>query len=170
MIRVEVIGLAIDLRQQPVILLKPIDDPVRAQKVMPVWIGSQEAASILAAVQGTAVERPLSHDLMASLLRATDSRVERVAIPRLSEDTFYAEIDLVTPAGSETLDARPSDAIALASRVGAPVWVADDVFDEVGVETEVQDDDEEAEIAEFREFVEQVEPEDFKIDPDDDRA
>ncbi|MGO1544232.1 MAG: bifunctional nuclease family protein [Gulosibacter sp.] len=163
MIRVEVLGLAIDVQQRPVILLKPSDDALRMHKAMPVWIGSQETTSILAAVQGTDVGRPLSHDLMATLLRETDSTIERVTIPQLVDGTFFAEIDLVTPKGKKTLDARPSDAIAVAVRVGASVWVADDVFDEVAVDTEVDPEStEEEEIAEFRDFMDHVDPDDFK--------
>lgn len=163
MILVKVSGLAVDARQQPVIMLQAIDDQARAAKVMPVWIGAQEATSILAAVQGLSVGRPLSHDLMATLLRSTESRIENVVIPRIVDGTFFAEIELVTPKGSEVLDARPSDAIALASRVGAPVWVAEAVYDETSVEAEVEEEseDEEAKIAEFRDFVEHVDPEDF---------
>ncbi|GAA4283383.1 bifunctional nuclease family protein [Brevibacterium daeguense] len=162
MIRVKVYGVAVDVSQQPVILLQAIGDPERAGRVMPVWIGPQEATSILVAVQGASIGRPLSHDLMATLLRSTDSRIDYVVIPRITEGTFYAEIALVTPKGTETLDARPSDAIALASRVDAPLWVAEDVYDQVSVETEVQSEDEEEEIAQFRDFVEHVDPEEFQ--------
>lgn len=165
MIRVTVLGLAIDVQQRPVILLGPVDDATRAGKAMPVWIGAQETASIVAAVQGTAVGRPLTHDLMATLLETTKSHVARVTIPQLVEGTFYAEVELVTPDGTHVLDARPSDSIALAVRVGAELWVADDVFDEVAVDTEnAPEPTEEEEIAEFRDFVEHLDPDDFKTD------
>lgn len=165
MIRVRVLGLAIDVQQRPVILLGPVEDPVRADKAMPVWIGAQETASIVAAIQGTSIGRPLTHDLMATLLEATNSRIERVTIPQLVDGTFYAEVEVVTPNGKRVLDARPSDSIALAVRVGAEIWVADDVFDQVAVDTEASPDStEEAEIAEFRDFVEHVDPDDFKTE------
>ncbi|MDJ1370345.1 bifunctional nuclease family protein [Gulosibacter molinativorax] len=167
MIRVTVLGLAIDVQQRPVILLGPIDDPARSDKAMPVWIGAQETASIVAAVQGTNIGRPLTHDLMATLLEVTESRIERVTIPRLEEGTFFAEVELVTSKGKHILDARPSDSIALAVRVGAEVWVADDVFDEVAVETDAAPQPtEEEEIAEFRDFVEHLDPDDFKTEED----
>lgn len=165
MIRVTVLGLAIDVQQRPVILLGPVDDAQRSDKAMPVWIGAQETASIVAAVQGTNVGRPLTHDLMATLLEATDSRIQRVTIPQLVDGTFYAEVELVTPSGKRVLDARPSDSIALAVRVDAEIWVADDVFDEVAVETDpASEPTEEEEIAEFRDFVDHVDPDDFKTE------
>lgn len=167
MIRVTVLGLAIDIQQRPVILLGPVDDTVRVGKAMPVWIGAQETASIVAAVQGTNIGRPLTHDLMATLLEATDSHIERVTIPQLADGTFYAEVELTTPNGKRVLDARPSDSIALAVRVGAEIWVADDVFDEVAVDTEASPEaTDEDEIAEFRDFVDHVDPDDFKTDED----
>ncbi|KAB1643935.1 bifunctional nuclease family protein [Gulosibacter chungangensis] len=167
MIRVTVLGLAIDVQQRPVILLGPVDDALRADKAMPVWIGAQETASIVAAIQGTSIGRPLTHDLMATLLEATGSHIDRVTIPQLVDGTFYAEVELSTPNGKHVLDARPSDSIALAVRVGAEVWVADDVFDEVAVETEgTPQPTEEEEIAEFKDFVDHVDPDDFNIEGD----
>ena len=173
MLKVRVIGLAVDSRSQPVILLKPVDDEeLGSGRVLPIWIGPQEATSIFLAVQGTPAPRPLSHDLMATILGELGAGVDRVEITRVEESTFYAEIVLVPADGSSTVvDARPSDAIALAGRVGAPIWVAEDVFSSSSLPESLGEDDsgqtpdpadEETKIEEFREFINHVDPEDFK--------
>ncbi|MGJ8503493.1 bifunctional nuclease family protein, partial [Glaesserella parasuis] len=89
--------------------------------VLPVWIGPPEAMSILVALEGAATPRPLAHDLMVVMLRQLSASVERVQVTRLTEGTFYAEIHLRTPQGPLIIDARPSDAIALAARTDAPI-------------------------------------------------
>jgi uncharacterized protein len=166
MVQVRVAGVALDSAQQHVILLKPVD--TSSDTVLPVWIGAQEATSILVAVQGVTPPRPLAHDLMLSMLEALEGTVERVEVTRVDGGTFFAEVTVFTPHGVRILDARPSDAIALASRAGAPIWVDDDVLDEAGVDdasvvVDDEDDDrpEEEKVDEFRRFLDDVEPEDF---------
>jgi len=133
MVLVRVSGVALDPSRQYVILLKPADQAPGEGSILPIWIGEQEATAILVAVEGAAVPRPLAHDLMRALLDAAESQVVQVEVTRLDGGTFYAEITLATPLGERVVDARPSDAIALASRVGAPIFVADAVLDEAGV-------------------------------------
>lgn len=164
MVQVRVAGVARDPVGQHVILLKPLGDEPGGGTVLPIWIGGQEASSILLAVEGAHAARPLSHDLMKSLLEASGTDVERVEVTRIEDGTFYAEITLRTPTGRLALDARPSDAVALASRVDAPIWVADEVLAEAGIPDEVTEDapDEEAEVAEFRHFLDEADPEDFR--------
>jgi uncharacterized protein len=168
MVRVRVVGVAVDAAQQHVILLKPIDAPADGGRVLPVWIGAQEATSILVAVQGVNPPRPLAHDLMTRLLDALGGTVERVEVTRLEAGTFYAEVSLFTSRGLRVIDARPSDAIALASRAHAPIWVADEVLEEAGVDDLIAEEalgeeieDEEASLDEFRRFLDDVDPEDF---------
>ena len=169
--QVRVAGVALDAAGQHVILLKPLDDLPGSGSVLPIWIGQQEATSILIAVEGATVPRPLAHDLMRGMLEALDAVVERVEVTRIDEGTFYAEITLTTPFGARVIDARPSDAIALASRVGAPIWVAEAVMTEAGVldtliENSSEDDDAEPDVAEsldeFKKFIDDIEPEDFR--------
>ena len=164
MVQVRVVGLALDSRQQPVILLKPILEESGSGTMLPIWIGAQEATSIFIAIEGEQAPRPLSHDLMKSLLEAVGAEVERVEVTRIDGGTFYAEITLRTRDGRRVLDARPSDSIALAARVDAPIWVADEVLAEAGIadETEGPHEDEEAKLAEFKRFLEEVDPEDFQ--------
>lgn len=164
--RVRVAGVALDPEQQHLILLKPADPSEGVGRVLPVWIGAQEATSILVAVQGVRPPRPLAHDLMVRMLGELEGSVARVEITRIEEGTFYAEITIDTPRGPRVVDARPSDAIALASRTATAIWVADAVFAEASVEDAVTEDDEpvadEAEVDEFRRFLDHVDPDDFQ--------
>lgn len=165
MIRVRVVGVALDPAQQHVILLKPVDTDRDGDRVLPVWIGAQEAVSIMVAIEGTPHPRPLAHDLMIAMLGELSASVVRVEVTHLDEGTFHARIILDTPAGPRTFDARPSDAIALGARVDAPLWVADDVFAEAGVPDGAVEQDasaEEERVEEFRRFLDDVDPEDFQ--------
>jgi bifunctional DNase/RNase len=164
MVQVRVVGLAVDSRSQPVILLKPILEEPGTGTMLPIWIGAQEATSIFIAVEGAEAPRPLAHDLMKTLLDTVGAEVEMVEVTKIEGGTFYAEITLRTREGRRILDARPSDSIALAARVDAPIWVADDVLEEAGIvdETEGPHEDEDAKLAEFKRFLEEVDPEDFQ--------
>lgn len=165
MVQVRVVALAVDSRSLPVVLLKPILDEPGSGNILPIWIGTQEATSILIATEGATARRPLTHDLMKSLLEAVQADLERVDITRIEEGTFYAEMTLQTRDGRLVLDARPSDAIALAARVDAPIWVSDDLLETAGVpdETEVPPSPGvESELDEFKRFLDEVDPEDFQ--------
>ena len=160
MIEVKVAGVALDSAGQHVILLRPIEDTAEPALLLPIWIGAQEATSILVAVQGVETPRPLAHDLMRSILEALDTYVTDVRVTAIVDGTFYAEIELATSGGPRVIDSRPSDAIALASRVGVPIHVAEAVFTEVGVvdarpEAEVD-------VEEFARFLDTVDPDDFR--------
>jgi uncharacterized protein len=165
MILVRVAGVALDPTGQHVILLKPIGELAGEGRLLPIWIGAQEATSILIAVQGEQAPRPLSHDLITTLFGTVGARIERVDVTRIDDGTFYAELSLTTPSGPQVLDSRPSDAIALAVRVQAPIWVADEVLDEAGIPAEMVDfdhDEEEEKLDEFKRFLDEVDPEDFQ--------
>jgi bifunctional DNase/RNase len=171
MVQVRVAGVALDASGQHVILLKPMDEEAGSGFVLPIWIGEQEATSILVAIEGAVVPRPLAHDLMRELLGALDAVVSRVDVTRIDGGTFYAAITVTSAFGDRVVDSRPSDAIALASRVGAPIWVADAVMTEAGVldtlvENADDDDDDEPDVDrsldEFKRFIDDVEPEDFR--------
>lgn len=167
MVQVRVIGVARDTEQQHVILLKPVDEPAAEGRMLPVWIGEQEATAIIVAVQGSPTPRPLAHDLMVKMLSELEAQVDRVEVTRIEDGTYFAEITLFTPHGLRVIDARPSDAIALASRTQTPIWVADEVLEVAGVadtvsepaDAEIRSDDDE--LAEFRRFLDGVEPDDF---------
>ncbi|MET0734469.1 MAG: bifunctional nuclease family protein [Microbacterium sp.] len=165
MVQVRVAGVALDASGQHVILLKPLDDELGAGRILPIWVGQLEATSILIATEGASVPRPIAHDLMRSLLEASGASVAGVEVSRLEEGTFYAEITLTTTQGDRIVDARPSDAIALAARVGSPIAVADSVMAEAGMPDILTDVDAADRLEEFRRFIDDVEPEDFG-DPD----
>jgi bifunctional DNase/RNase len=162
MVQVRVAGVALDSAGQHVILLKPIDELPGEGRILPIWIGAQEATSILIAVEGAVAPRPLAHDLMTSMLDALGATVERVEVTRIDDGTFFAEVTLRTGSDTVVVDARPSDAVALASRASAPVFVADDVLGEAGVPGVVVESDQEERLAEFQRFPEDVDPDDFR--------
>ncbi len=161
MVQVRVGGVAVDAAGQHVVLLKPIEELPGPATILPIWIGQLEATSILIAVEGATAPRPLAHDLMKGLLEASGAEVTRVEVTRIDDGTFYAEITLATASGEKVVDARPSDAIALASRTATPLWVADDVLSEAGMPDILTDADAAERLDEFRKFLEDVEPEDF---------
>jgi bifunctional DNase/RNase len=157
-----VAGVALDASGQHVLLLKPVDQLPGDGMVLPIWIGQLEATSILVAVENADVPRPLAHDLMRVMLAALDAAPTRVEVTRIEGGTFFAEITLSTPLGDRVVDARPSDAIALASRAGAAIWVADDVMAEAGVPDVLTETDAAQSLDEFKRFLDDVEPEDFE--------
>jgi bifunctional DNase/RNase len=159
-------GVSFDLvGKQPIVLLKTTD----GNKFLPIWIGHPEAAAILMKLQGAAPPRPLTHDLLAAVLGQLEARVSKITVTELRENTFYAVITVVQNGTEIEIDSRPSDAIALAVRAEAPIYAADDVIEESGIEFEGDEPDQEAlqaeieaKVSEFREFLEDVTPEDFQ--------
>ena len=162
MVQVRVAGVSLDASGQHVLLLKPVDQIPGDGFVLPIWIGQLEATSILVAVENAEVPRPLAHDLMGLILTALDAVAVKVEVTRIEDGTFYAEITLSTALGERIVDARPSDAVALASRVGAPIWVADAVLAEAGVPDVLTETDAAERLDEFKRFLDEVEPEDFE--------
>jgi uncharacterized protein len=161
-------GVSFDLvGKQPIVLLKTSD----ANKFLPIWIGHAEAAAILVKLQDAATPRPMTHDLVTDMLGHLDAEVVSVAVTELRENTFYARITLQQNGSEIEIDSRPSDAIALAVRAGAKIFVADEVIEESGIEFEGEGGDRD-EIAgatplaeldpdEFRRFLDTVSPDEF---------
>jgi hypothetical protein len=127
MLRMTVEGVGFDHHKNTVVVLKDWEN----KKLLPIWIGAAEARSIALHLEGTAMPRPLSHDLMLSCIGAGGGRVTRVVINDLQEGTYYATIDVDTPNGVLHVDSRPSDAIALAVRAECPVFVDGAVLNEL---------------------------------------
>jgi bifunctional DNase/RNase len=166
MVLVEIFGLQIEASSGlPLVLLREVDEPHR---ILPIFIGGPEALAIARGLQGVTAERPLTHDLLIDLLERTGSRIDEVAVTELRDRTFIAELRLDGPSGHRVVSSRPSDAIALAVRVGAPVYASEDVLDEAGAvlqEGTISDEPEEAieeAVEEFREFLEGLKPSDFQ--------
>lgn len=164
MIQVRIASLAVDPRtNQPVIILRPLEDEGEETRVLPIWIGQPEATAILLALEDVDLPRPLTHDLMKSVIETLGAYIERVEITRVEEGTFYAALIVRGEERTLAIDARPSDSIALAVRTGAPVYVAEDVMELAAVTDDVEGElDEETEVEEFRKFLDQVNPEDFQ--------
>lgn len=161
--QVRIASLALDPRSnQPVVLLKPLAEEPGHGRLLPIWIGHPEATAILLALEGVETPRPMTHDLMLSMMETLDTLIERVEITRVDEGTFYAAIVLRGEETTRVVDARPSDSIALAIRAGAPIFVADEVLESAGVADEsTAPVDEEAELDAFRDFLDHVDPADF---------
>ena len=149
---VEVVGVRVEMpSNQPIVLLREAD----GERYLPIWIGAVEATAIAFAQQGVVPPRPLTHDLLKNVLESTGNALTEVRITEMTDGVFYAQ--LVLDSGVE-IDSRPSDSIALALRVGAPIRCSDQVLSGAGI---VIPDEQEDEVEKFREFLEQVTPEDF---------
>ena len=118
MLRMIVEAVAFDHEQKKVVLLKDLE----GHRILPIWIGPSEARAIALELEGATPPRPLSHDLLLSTLRLANAHVMRVVINDLMDETFFATIELDTPDGVKLIDARPSDAIALAVRAKCPIF------------------------------------------------
>jgi len=152
-------GISFDvIGKQPIILLKTAD----ANKFLPIWIGHQEAAAILMKLQGTDLPRPMTHDLMTSIISELQAEVLKVTVTELKENTFYALLTLRLPSTDEIdVDSRPSDALALAVRTNAPIFASEQLIEENAIEFDHEVDDEEEVVEKFRDFLNNVNPEDF---------
>jgi len=157
-------GVSFDLvGKQPIVLLKTAD----GNKFLPIWIGHPEAAAILMKLQSQSVPRPMTHDLLSDMLEQLGAQVVRITVTELRENTFYAQITVQQDGREIEVDSRPSDAIALAIRAEAPIFAAERVIEESAIEFEGEDVDQDqldAEVAKFRNFLDEVTPEDFAVE------
>ena len=155
-IPLEIVGVRLELpSNQPIVLLKEQE----GTRYLPIWIGASEATAIATAMEGVEPPRPLTHDLMRTVIDAVGALAVRVVITEMRDSIFFADLALDVSGEEVKISARPSDAIALAVRTGTPVLAAPEVLDEAGVHFE--DEDEEEEVARFREFLEEATVEDF---------
>jgi bifunctional DNase/RNase len=119
-------GVSFDMvGKQPIVLLKTVDN----NKFLPIWIGHPEAAAILMKLQGATTPRPMTHDLLKNVISDLKADIQKIVVSDLRENTFYALIYLLVNGEPVAIDARPSDAIALALRAQAPIFVEDRVID-----------------------------------------
>jgi bifunctional DNase/RNase len=152
MLPLDVVGVRVEMpSNQPIVLLRETG----GERYLPIWIGAVEATAIAFAQQGVVPPRPLTHDLLRDVLTALGRELQQVRITDLDDGVFFAT--LVFDDQTE-VSARPSDAIALALRTGAAIVGADAVLDEAGI---VIPDEDEDEVEKFREFLDQISPEDF---------
>ena len=175
MVEVRLRAVRVDLQSNtPVLLLQESEGLGRT---LPIFIGAPEATAIAFALQGMDTPRPMTHDLIRDLLEALDADVVRVVVTELRTSTYYADIVLLRDGTEVPVSSRPSDAVAVAVRTGAPLFVADDLMDAEGIllavdeEDEDEDGDEEGTpedvgnpeeiVGEFRSFLDSIRPEDF---------
>jgi hypothetical protein len=155
----EIHGVSLDVvSSQPVVVLKEKG----TRRFLPIWIGQFEATSIMMELQGIEPSRPLTHDLLKNMVDAFGARVARIVVNDLEDGTFFARIVMDVQGEDFDVDSRPSDAIALAVRTGAPIFAEDKVLDEAAILQEEGEEDEQ-EVEKFKEFLESIDPEDFKL-------
>ena len=158
MIEMKVMGIALDTRTgSPIVVLHDIDN----RKALPIWIGSAEASAIIRKIENISVSRPMTHDLVVEIMEKTGYNIDRIEINDVEKETYYAIIYLKNEEGKEIeIDARPSDAIAIAIRVEAPIFVTANVLATGSVSCDAAKDEEEAK--EFRDFIQTIKPSDFE--------
>jgi bifunctional DNase/RNase len=151
----DVVGVRVEMpSNQPMVLLRERG----GDRYLPIWVGTAEASAIAFAQRGVVPSRPLTHDLMRDIIDALGRRLEEVRIIAIKDNVFHAELHFD---GGLTVGSRSSDAIALALRTGSRIMGADEVLDAGGVAVPDEDEDE---VEKFREFLDQISPEDFGED------
>ena len=152
-------GFGVDsLSKDPVVILKEID----GERILPIWIGILEAQAIASEMGGIKLNRPMTHDLLKTILESIDVKVKKVEICDLKDDTYFALI-YITHMGKEfTIDARPSDALALSLRMNAPIFVLEKVINkskQIDMDEEAEDKSEQC--RKWQEILEKMDPKDF---------
>jgi bifunctional DNase/RNase len=157
----ELIGVRVEIpANTPMLLLREAEG---RHRLLPIYIGSPEASAIHYALEGVVPPRPLTHDLFLITLAELGATVTKVVVTEIRDRTYYAELHLATATGDKVISARPSDAIAIAVRCAAPMFASEVLIDEVGQEPTLEPEDDADEIIdEFKDFIENVSPEDFQ--------
>jgi len=155
MIEMEMTGVRVELpTNQPIVLLRERG----GERYLPIWIGAAEAAAIALSLQGVVTPRPMTHDLLKNILDDLTVEVQRIVVTELRDSTFYATIALQRGTDGFEVSSRPSDAIALAVRMSVPIFAEEGVLEEASI---LIPGDEDEEVEKFREFLDNVSPEDF---------
>ena len=166
MVEVRLRAVRVDLQSNtPVLLLQETEGEGRT---LPIFIGTPEATAIAYALQGVAMPRPMTHDLMKDLLTSLEVDVERVVITELRAATYFAELHLRWGSRRTVVSSRPSDAVAIAVRTESPLFVSDELMDSEGILLAIDAAEEEEEeansdelVGQFRQFLDSIKPEDF---------
>ena len=163
MIPLELVGVRVEIpANTPMILLREQAD---RQRLLPIYIGGAEAAAIHYALEGLEPPRPLTHDLFVDVIGELGAELRQVVVTEMRDRTYYAELHLDTSEGEKVISSRPSDAIALAVRCEAPLYASEELIEEAGQEPpaeEPEDVEDDEIIDEFKDFIENVNPEDFE--------
>lgn len=156
LVEVKVKNLAFDLSKSGAMVFL---EEMNGKKVLPIWIGIFEANAIALELRKIATARPMTHDLILNIIKGLEAEVRKIVITELKDNTFYATIHITTKQGETEIDSRPSDAIAVALRVGTSIYVADEVINQAGRSEETT---EENKTEEFMEWLDKLDPDDFK--------
>ena len=164
MIPLRVLTLIVLNSMQPAALvMEPIEEHPRTKsRIVPVWVGPAEAMQLGMAVEHMKTPRPLTHDLMLDALTNLDARIDHAVVNDVKGTTFFAKLYLKQGDRVIELDARPSDAIALAIREDAPIFIDEKTLDKGSYPYIIREDASESEIEEFHSFLENISPEDFQ--------
>jgi hypothetical protein len=157
----ELLGVRLELpANAPVVLLRELGGD---RRVLPIYIGPEEARAIALALEGVSTPRPMTHDLLRDVLGAVEVTVSSITVTDLRESTFFAEIEMQSGGKTVRVSSRPSDAVALAVRVEAPIFAAESVLAEAAMPAAEEGEEEEQEeiVDQFRQFIDEVNPEDF---------
>jgi bifunctional DNase/RNase len=159
-IPVELVGVRVEIpANTPMVLLREQEG---RRRLLPIYIGSPEASAIHYALEGIEPPRPFTHDLFLITLDELGATLDKIVVTEMRDRTFFAEVHVTAANGEKIISARPSDAIALAVRCGASLFVGDELLDEHGQEPPDEPEEDAAEIIdEFKDFLENVDPEDF---------
>ena len=160
MVEMELVGVRVELpTNAPIVLLR---EKAGERRLLPIFIGAPEATAIAFALEDVEPPRPMTHDLMKDVLDDLGVTVDQIVVSSLKDATFYAELHLTAAGGTHQVSSRPSDAIALTARTGSPIFAAEAVLDEAGYAlTEEDEEQEEVVVEQFKEFIDNVNPEDF---------
>lgn len=160
----ELVGVRVEVPDNtPVLILR---EHGGQQRLLPIMIGPAEASSIHYALEGVTSPRPMTHDLFVDVLATLGATLDHVVVTEIREHTYYATLHLQTPTGMRQVSSRPSDAMALAARTGSPIFATEALLDEVGQDPAAAaaldvEGEEESILDEFRDFIENISPEDF---------
>jgi bifunctional DNase/RNase len=156
MIEMKVAGIALDaVTRSPIVLLKDSLD----RRALPIYIGQEQARSIIAALEGQKAPRPLTHDLINNIFEAWSFNLEKIVIHSLQDNTFYAVLCLGQGEVKKEIDCRPSDAISIALRTNSPIWVMEEVVADASIPVDREADEEERKA--FKEFLSNISPEEL---------
>lgn len=161
MVEVQVARIGVEASSQAYVVMLQEKD---GERMLPIWIGKPEAEAIAAHVNGVPHDRPMTHDLAASLIAGLGALLRRVQVVRVVKGTFHGELHLTRAGTPIVVDARPSDAIAIAVRLDAPIFVAEQLFedeDDAGVPSAPPVDDDQLSPEELKRRLTQLRPEDF---------
>ena len=159
LIEMKVKNLAFDLSKSgAMVFLEEMD----GKRILPIWIGIFEANAIALELRKINTARPMTHDLILNIIRGLEAEATKIVVTELKDNTFYATIHITTKKGEVEIDSRPSDAIALALRVGTPIYVVEEVINQAGRLRTTEGQPEDKTDDDFMKWLEKLDPDDFK--------